>query len=50
MDTSIENPTNVDKLVQYTNGYESIGYVAVGAGLVLLLISPLLKKLMKEGN
>lgn len=50
VDTSIENPTNVDKLVQYTNGYASIGYVAVGAGIVLLLISPLLKKLMADAK
>lgn len=48
VDTSIENPTNMDKLIQYTNGYESIGYVAVGAGIVLLVISPLLKKLMEK--
>ena len=46
VDTSIESPTNMDKLAQYTNGYESIGYVAIGAGIVLLVISPLLKKLM----
>lgn len=50
VDTSIENPTNVDKLIQYTNGYASIGYVAVGAGIVLLLISPLLKKLMADAK
>lgn len=50
VDTSIENPTNMDKLIQYTNGYESIGYIAVGAGIVLLVISPLLKKLMTANN
>ncbi|MHA3789770.1 peptide MFS transporter [Flavobacterium hauense] len=47
VDTSIANPTNIDKLNQYTAGYQSIGYVAIGAGVVLLVISPLLKKLMK---
>jgi proton-dependent oligopeptide transporter, POT family len=47
VDTSIKNPTNLDKLEQYTNGYESIAYIALGAGVVLLLISPILKKQMK---
>lgn len=47
VDTSIANPTNVDKLNQYTEGYQSIGYIAIGAGIVLLVISPLLKRLMK---
>lgn len=47
VDTSIANPTNIDKLNQYTAGYQSIGYVAIGAGVVLLVISPLLKRLMK---
>ena len=47
VDTSIANPTNIDKLNQYTDGYQSIGYVAIGAGFLLLVISPMLKKLMK---
>lgn len=47
VDTSIANPTNIDKLNQYTAGYQSIGYVAISAGVLLLIISPLLKRLMK---
>jgi POT family proton-dependent oligopeptide transporter len=47
VDTSIKNPTNLDKLDQYTNGYQSIAYIAIGAGIVLLIISPILKKQMK---
>ena len=47
-DGSSENLSNFDKLTQYTNGYQSIGYIAVAAGLLLIVISPLLKKLMKE--
>lgn len=43
-----ENLTNAQKLIQYTDGYQSIGYIAIGAGLLLILISPLLKKLMQE--
>ena len=46
VDTSITNPTNLDKLEQYTGGYKTIGMIALGAGMVLILISPVLKKLM----
>lgn len=45
-DESIENPDNFQKLLQYTSGYESIGYIAIGAGIVLLLIAPFLRKMM----
>lgn len=45
-DQSIENPTNYQKLLQYTSGYESIGYIAIGAGIILLLLSPLMRKMM----
>jgi POT family proton-dependent oligopeptide transporter len=47
-DETIENPTNLQKLLTYTNGYESIGYIAIIAGLVLIIISPRLKKMMGE--
>lgn len=42
-----KNLTNFEKLEQYTNGYESIGYIAVGAGILLILLSPLLKRVMQ---
>jgi len=45
-DSSIENPTNYQKLVQYTDGYETIGYIAIASGFILILISPFLKKMM----
>jgi POT family proton-dependent oligopeptide transporter len=47
-DSSTENLTNFQKLEQYTEGYQSIGYIAIVAGVLLVLISPLLKKLMQE--
>ncbi len=47
-DENAENLTNFQKLEQYTNGYESIGYIAIVAGVLLIVISPLLKKLMQE--
>lgn len=43
-----ENLTNFEKLVQYTNGYQSIGYIAIAAGAVLIVFSPLLRKVMKR--
>lgn len=46
VDESIVNPTNWDKLEQYTGGYKTIGMIAVGAGIVLIIISPILRKLM----
>ena len=49
-DKSIENPSNFQKLMQYVDGYELIGYVALGSGIVLIAISPLLLKIMKGGS
>jgi len=50
VDASIKNPTNMDKLLQYTNGYHSIGYIALGAGLLLLLLSPFLRRMMQSAT
>ena len=47
VDNSIENPTNFDKLIQYTDGYYGIALVAIAAGVILLLLSPVLVKVMK---
>jgi len=46
VDSSITNPTNWDKLEQYTDGYKTIGIIAVSAGVLLIIISPVLRKLM----
>lgn len=43
-----ENATSFEKLQLYTSGYESIGWISLGAGAVLILISPLIRKLMGE--
>lgn len=45
-DGTVENPSNYQKLLQYTDGYETIGYIAVASGLLLIIISPLLRKMM----
>jgi len=40
--------TNYDALITYTEGYKQLGLYAVIAGVVLILISPWVKKLMQE--
>lgn len=43
-----ENATNVEKLIVYADGYKQLAIYALIAGLLLILISPLVKKLMQE--
>ncbi|PVX46282.1 POT family proton-dependent oligopeptide transporter [Flavobacterium sp. 103] len=43
-----EHATNLEKLNVYANGYKQLGIYALIAGVVLILISPLVKKLMQE--
>ena len=43
-----ENASKLDSLLVYTEGYKMLGIYALIAGLVLILISPLVKKLMQE--
>ena len=40
--------TNYDALITYTEGYKQLGLYAVIAGVVLILISPWVKKLMQD--
>lgn len=46
--TAKEGSTNYDALITYTDGYKQLGLYAVIAGIVLILISPFVKKLMQE--
>ncbi|REC74984.1 MFS transporter [Chryseobacterium elymi] len=46
--TAKEGSTNYDALVTYTDGYKQLGLYAVIAGVVLILISPFVKKLMQD--
>lgn len=43
-----ENASNLDKLNVYADGYKQLGLYALIAGVVLILISPLVKKLMQD--
>jgi POT family proton-dependent oligopeptide transporter len=43
-----ENSTNLEKLMIYADGYKQLAIYALVAGVILILISPLVKKLMGE--
>jgi POT family proton-dependent oligopeptide transporter len=46
--SEVSNPTAMDKLISYTEGYKQFALYALVAGVILILISPLVKKLMQE--
>ncbi len=43
-----ENASNMDKLITYTEGYKQLGIYALIAGVLLLIISPIVRKFMQE--
>ncbi|WP_454980454.1 peptide MFS transporter [Capnocytophaga haemolytica] len=43
-----KNASNFDKLMAFTSGYQQVAYWSIGAGVLLVLISPLVRKLMQE--
>ncbi|MBK8516977.1 MAG: peptide MFS transporter [Saprospiraceae bacterium] len=43
-----ENSSNIDKLTVYTEGYLQLGIYALIAGVILIAISPFVRKLMHE--
>lgn len=42
----IQNPTNFQKLEIYTSGYEIIGYISIVSGILLLIFSGRLRRMM----
>ena len=46
MSSEDPNATNYEKLVLYTDGYGHLALYALVAGVVLIVISPLVRKLM----
>lgn len=46
--SDIENATAMDKLISYTEGYKQFALYAVIAGVVLIAISPIMRKLMGD--
>jgi POT family proton-dependent oligopeptide transporter len=43
-----ENASLTDKLISYTDGYQQLAIYALISGVILLAISPLVKRLMGE--
>ena len=43
-----ENATNLEKLNTYADGYQQLAIYALIAGVILIIISPLVKKLMQD--
>lgn len=48
MSVADEKATLLVKLISYTDGYKQLGIYALIAGIVLILISPFIKKMMQE--
>lgn len=46
--SDVENATAMDKLISYTEGYKQFALYAVIAGVVLITISPIMRKLMGD--
>jgi proton-dependent oligopeptide transporter, POT family len=42
------NASNMQKLISYTTGYKQLAIYALISGIILLVISPIIKKLMQE--
>jgi proton-dependent oligopeptide transporter, POT family len=43
-----ENASNIDKLIVYADGYKQLALYALIAGVILIAISPFVKKLMQD--
>ena len=43
-----ENASLTEKLISYTDGYQQLAIYALITGIILIAISPLVKKLMQE--
>lgn len=46
--SDIENASKMDKLISYTDGYKQFALYAIVSGVVLIAISPLIRKLMQD--
>ncbi len=48
MATANAGSSNMEALITYTEGYKQLGLYAVIAGVILIIISPMVKKLMQD--
>jgi POT family proton-dependent oligopeptide transporter len=46
--TASENATNLEKLIIYADGYKQLAIYALIAGVIMIIISPWVRKLMQE--
>jgi POT family proton-dependent oligopeptide transporter len=46
MATASENASPMEKLIAYTDGYKQLALIALVCGILLIVISPLVRKLM----
>lgn len=45
---NLDNATNYEKMIAYTNGYKQFALYAIIAGIIILAISPLMRKMMYD--
>jgi proton-dependent oligopeptide transporter, POT family len=50
MTSANENATKMEKLISYTDGYKQLAIYALIAGIILIILSPLIMKLMKTNE
>ena len=48
LSTAKEGSSKLEILLAYTEGYKQLGLYALIAGIILILISPFVKKLMQD--
>jgi POT family proton-dependent oligopeptide transporter len=48
MATANQDASLTEKLIAYTDGYKQLAIYALIAGIVMILISPIVRKLMQE--
>lgn len=48
MATTKSGTSNLEALISYAEGYKQLAIYAIVAGIILMLISPLVKKLMQD--
>ncbi len=48
LSTAKKGSNAIDALLAYSQGYKELGYYALGAGIILVLLSPLMKKWMQD--
>ena len=48
MSSANENASKTEKLITYTDGYQQLAIYALIVGIIVLIVSPIVRKLMQE--